>query len=179
MTKLLTILLFISLSARAQNSLSLSTGIEGCGLRFYCNTDEVSIDKISIVTGDTAGAMAKLIDAFQYHDSTVIYLLNIWDILKRNKFTVDEKYKDVYNASIKAYNNFHDDNLYIYNVSGSWNDRAISVYKNYLIRSSEAEYLGNIIGVINLMGFEITAKNVDEWTTVVNKYYKHYERRYN
>lgn len=167
--KILIVFLLLFSCARAQqNTASFSMTVENLPCNFYCTGNNWQFENVNFVhiDGDTMQNIRALNLYFSIQDRDYFFLLDIRDIIVKNGFTKTNQYT----AAKKQYDDFHDLHQPLYDATyGNLPQRLIKLYKNYMIRSTEAKYLRDIIDALN-DHYNIKAKYQPEYLGYITAY---------
>jgi hypothetical protein len=171
-------ILILYISAQGQNSITYKTGIENIRLKFYSTATTGKFEDINRVDveNDTLYEFSKLQYVYDIQNNDFALLTDIWNVLKQNGFTLTALVKPSYNKAVSEHTTFNTAHTALYPVTGSSTTAIINLYKNYMIRSTQADNLRNIIEMININGFKIKVENNTNFETAVNAYNNYHQQ---
>lgn len=171
-------ILILYIPSFGQNSITYKTGVENIRLKFYSTYTSGKFEDINKVDieNDTLYEFSKLQYVYDIQNNDFALLTDIWNVLKQNGFTLTALVKPSYNKAVSEHTNFNTAHTALYPVTGSSLTDIINLYKNYMIRSTQADNLRNIIEMININGFQIKPENNTNFETAVNAYNNYHQQ---
>lgn len=150
------LLLLAAFNTQAQNNAAWRYEIANTRLYFKCTGSSQQEDKINqvIVAGDTAFEFNLLKKALEVQENDCEIFKRFWAIIDSSGFVLNNTVKPVYNAAVSQYSKWNSSHS-LYTVTGNITAQIIATYKNYWIKSTEANNLRAILNALDVNGFEL------------------------
>lgn len=150
------LLLLPAFNLQAQNNTAWRYEIANTRLYFKCTGSIQREDKINQVSilGDTAFEFYLLKKALEVQEKDCEIFKRFWLIIDSSGFVLTDVVKPVYNAAVSQYSKWNSSHS-LYAISGNVTDQIIATYKNYWIKSTEADNLRSILNALNVNGFQL------------------------